>query len=69
MGTPSLRKIIPLSMSSLPLKWNALAWGNEELVQLLLQHGATPGGMGAAINPSGNTPLHSPQNAPEVLLT
>ena len=38
---------------------HALAWGNEELVQLLLQHGATPGGMGGGINPSGNTPLHS----------
>lgn len=38
---------------------NALAWGNEPLVQLLLQYGATPGGMGAEINPSGNTPLHS----------
>lgn len=38
---------------------NALAWGNEELVQLLLSHGATPGGTGQSINPSGNTPLHS----------
>lgn len=38
---------------------DALAWGNEELVQLLLQHGATPGGMGSEINPSGNTPLHT----------
>lgn len=38
---------------------NALAWGNEELVQLLLKHGATPGGTGASINPHGNTPLHS----------
>lgn len=38
---------------------NALAWGNEELVQLLLKHRATPGGTGGTINPSGNTPLHS----------
>ncbi len=44
---------------SFPPMINALAWGNEELVQLLLQHGATPGGMGADVNPSGNTPLHS----------
>lgn len=44
---------------SFPPMINALAWGNEELVQLLLSHGATPGGMGLDINPSGNTPLHS----------
>ncbi len=44
---------------SYPPMSNALAWGNEELVELLLKHGATPGGMGTSINPSGNTPLHS----------
>lgn len=44
---------------SFPPMINALAWGNEELVQLLLSHGATPGGMDRDINPSGTTPLHS----------
>lgn len=44
---------------SFPPMINALAHGNDELVQLLLKFGATPGGMGQAINPSGNTPLHS----------
>lgn len=44
---------------SFPPMINALAWGNEDLVQLLLSHGATPGGMGMDINPSGNTPLQS----------
>lgn len=38
---------------------HALAWGNEKLVQLLLSHGATPGGADRAINPSGTTPLQS----------
>lgn len=38
---------------------DALKWGNEELVQLLLAHGATPGGMDECINPSQDTPLHS----------
>ena len=38
---------------------HALAWGNEELVELLLSHGATPGGADRAVNPSGTTPLHS----------
>lgn len=38
---------------------DALKWGNEELVQLLLAHGATADGQGESINPSCNTPLHS----------
>lgn len=44
---------------SFPPMIHALAWGNDELVQLLLQYGATPDGKGTGINPSGNTPLHS----------
>ncbi len=38
---------------------DALAWGNEDLIQLLLSHGATPGGMAKEINVMNNTPLHS----------
>lgn len=44
---------------SFPPLVSAIAWGNEELEQLLLRHGASPDVMSADINPSGNTPLHS----------
>lgn len=45
--------------SGFPPMINALAWGNEDLIQLLLSYGATPGGMGKEINAMNNTPLHS----------
>ena len=44
---------------SFPPMLNAQAWGNAELEQLLLKHGANPQVMEPQINPSLNTPLHS----------